>query len=61
MHVLKTGCLWQDCPPEYGPHTTVYRPKDFKRIAMSYDKLAKNYFLNVCLVVAAAAGSLQTD
>jgi transposase len=24
MHVLKSGCRWQDCPPEYGPHTTVY-------------------------------------
>jgi transposase len=22
--VLKTGCRWQDCPPEYGPYTTVY-------------------------------------
>jgi transposase len=19
IHVLKTGCRWQDCPPEYGP------------------------------------------
>ena len=24
IHVLKTGCRWQDCPAEYGPHTTVY-------------------------------------
>ena len=24
LHVLKTGCRWQDCPPEYGPYTTVY-------------------------------------
>lgn len=24
IHVLKTGCRWQDCPPEYGPHTTIY-------------------------------------
>ncbi len=24
IHVLKTGCRWQDCPSEYGPHTTVY-------------------------------------
>jgi transposase len=21
---MKTGCRWCDCPPEYGPHTTVY-------------------------------------
>jgi transposase len=24
LHVLKTGCRWCDCPPEYGPHTTIY-------------------------------------
>jgi transposase len=24
IHVLKTGCRWQDCPLEYGPYTTVY-------------------------------------
>ena len=24
FHVLKIGCRWQDCPEEYGPHTTVY-------------------------------------
>jgi len=24
LHVLKTGCRWRDCPPEYGPHTTIY-------------------------------------
>ncbi len=24
MHVLQSGCRWQDCPPEYGPSTTVY-------------------------------------
>ncbi len=24
IHVLKTGYRWQDCPPEYGPYTTVY-------------------------------------
>jgi transposase len=24
IHVLKIGCRWQDCPPEYGPYTTVY-------------------------------------
>jgi transposase len=21
---MKSGCRWCDCPPEYGPHTTVY-------------------------------------
>ena len=24
VHVLKTGCRWKDCPPEYGPYTTIY-------------------------------------
>ena len=24
IHVLKVGSRWEDCPPEYGPHTTVY-------------------------------------
>ena len=24
VHVLKSGCRWRDCPPEYGPSTTVY-------------------------------------
>jgi transposase len=24
IHVLRTGCRWQDCPAVYGPPTTVY-------------------------------------
>lgn len=24
IHVLKSGCRRKDCPPEYGPPTTVY-------------------------------------
>jgi putative transposase len=24
VHVLKSGCRWCDCPPEYGPSTTAY-------------------------------------
>src|SRR6202047_5672832 len=24
IHVLKSGCRWCDCPPEYGPFTTIY-------------------------------------
>ncbi len=24
LHVLKTGCRWCDCPPDYGPSTTIY-------------------------------------
>ena len=24
IHVLKSGYRWRDCPPEYGPPTTIY-------------------------------------
>ena len=24
LHVLRSGCRWSDCPPEYGPATTIY-------------------------------------
>src|ERR1700704_5127168 len=24
LHVLRSGCRWKDCPPWYGPHTTIY-------------------------------------
>ena len=24
VHVLKSGCRWRDCPPVYGPRTTIY-------------------------------------
>lgn len=24
IHVLQSGCRWRDCPPDYGPYTTVY-------------------------------------
>ena len=24
LHILKSGCRWCDCPPEYGPTTTIY-------------------------------------
>ena len=24
LHVLKSGCRWCDCPPEYGPPTAIY-------------------------------------
>lgn len=24
LHVLKSGCRWCDCPPDYGPSTTIY-------------------------------------
>ena len=24
VHMLKSGWCWQDCPPGYDPHTTIY-------------------------------------
>lgn len=24
LHVIKSGCRWCDCPPEYGPAKTIY-------------------------------------
>jgi len=24
VHVLKAGCRWSDCPPDYGPHARIY-------------------------------------
>jgi len=24
LHILKSGCRWCDCPPEYGPPTPIY-------------------------------------
>src|SRR5215471_11400528 len=24
MHMLRIGARWRDCPPEYGPYTTIY-------------------------------------
>ena len=35
LHVLKSGCRWCDCPPEYGPPTTIYNR--FVRWAEAHD------------------------
>lgn len=24
VHMLRSGARWRDCPPDYGPHTTIY-------------------------------------
>jgi transposase len=24
IHVLRIGCRWEDCPPSYGSHTTIF-------------------------------------
>jgi transposase len=33
--ILKTGCRWCDCPPEYGPSTTIYNASFVGRGAAS--------------------------
>jgi len=35
IHVLQSGCRWQDCPPEYGPSTTVYNR--YHRVGTHYE------------------------
>ena len=24
VHMLRSGTRWRDCPPDYGPYTTIY-------------------------------------
>src|SRR6266513_6472051 len=24
VHILRSGARWRDCPPDYGPYTTIY-------------------------------------
>ncbi|NOJ43820.1 transposase [Bradyrhizobium sp. WSM 1791] len=24
LHMLRSGARWRDCPPDYGPYTTIY-------------------------------------
>jgi transposase len=28
LYVLRSGCRWRNCPPEYGPSTTIYNRYD---------------------------------
>ena len=88
IHMLQCGARWRDCPPDFGPYTTIYnrfnrwakrgakpiipnksnrvtlhsfskraykgrnviercfcRLKDFRRVAIRYDKLARTSWL----------------
>jgi transposase len=37
LHVLKSGYRWCDCPPEYGPPTTIYnRFRDAAGVNLRY-------------------------
>ena len=39
IHVLRVGCRWQDCPPAYGPATTIYNRFNRWRKAGVWDRL----------------------
>ena len=49
FHVLKSGCRWCDCPPVYGPPTTVYN---------RYNRWSRRRFWLGLLEALAGAGAL---
>ena len=49
IHVLKTGCRWCDCPPEYGPPTTIYN---------RFNRWSRRRFWTGMLEVLAASGAV---
>jgi len=53
IHVLKSGCRWCDCPPEYGPPTTIYNR--FSRWAQ------RGIWENLFRTLAGAGHSTQTQ
>ena len=47
IHVVKTGCRWCDCPPEYGPPTTIYN---------RFNRWSRRGFWKTMLAALAKAG-----
>src|SRR5918994_4543034 len=47
VHVIKSGCRWRDCPPAYGPHTTVYN---------RFNRWSRRGFWRAMLIALAEAG-----
>ena len=47
VHVIKSGCRWQDCPAEYGPPTTVYN---------RFNRWSRRGFWRAMLATLAEAG-----
>ena len=47
VHVIKSGCRWQDCPAAYGPHTTVYN---------RFNRWSRRGFWRAMLAALAEAG-----
>ena len=52
VHMLKCGARWRDCPPEFGPYTTVYNRFNRWRKAGVWDKLMD-------AIIAAHDGKVQ--
>ena len=60
IYVIRYGLQWKDAPTAYGPYKTLYRQrhkieimfgriKDWRRIAMRYDRCAPTFFSTICL------------
>lgn len=49
IHVLKTGCRWCDCPPEYGPATTIYN---------RFNRWSRRHFWTGLVEALASAGAV---
>ena len=49
IHVLKSGCRWCDCPPEYGPSTTIYN---------RFNRWSRRRFWTGLVEALAAAGAV---
>jgi transposase len=47
VHVIRSGCRWQDCPSDYGPHMTVYN---------RFNRWSHRGFWRAMLVALAEAG-----
>ena len=52
MHMLRSGARWRDCPPDYGPYTTVYNRFNRWRKAGVWDRLMD-------AIIAAHDGKVQ--
>jgi transposase len=51
-HVLRSGCRWSDCPPEYGPPTTIYN---------RYNRWSAQGVWNRLFARLAAAGNIPDE
>ena len=52
LHVLRSGCRWKDCPPAYGPATTIYN---------RYDRWSAQGLWNKLFARLAAAGNIPDE